>query len=58
MTNQVTATGAKVMTPKAKMSPSQKTLNHILPLLKMTVMTLHGWTQWIIQGRKNNAKRY
>jgi hypothetical protein len=55
MTNQVMATGAMEMILKVKMSPSQKTLNDILFLLKMTVMTLHGWIQWIIQERKNNV---
>ena len=67
MTNQVMALGETEMTPKVKMNLSQKILNPILFLTEMTLkkslknqmlMTQSGWIPWIIQERKNNAKRY
>ena len=69
MTNQVMVQVTAKMILKAKIPQNQKMLNHILFLTKMTpkksfksqtLMTQNGWTQWIIQERRNKvyAKRY
>ena len=67
MTNQVMATGAMPMILKVKIHQNQKTQNKILFHTMMTpkvslqiqiTMTQNGWTQWITQERRSNAKRY